>query len=83
MPDIPWKPSLSNRPGLNAFKCAEACLSVQPGLRRPITVSHQMSRLSIPPPQIACAQTGNATSKFLPTSSPKNDGGVTPITSNR
>ena len=73
----------SKRPGDAARTIPAACSIETPGLRRPITVSHHMlpeSSRAFAPCQAGSAQIGIATSNVRPTSRPKNDGGVTPMT---
>src|ERR1035441_1156539 len=55
--------------------------AVQPGLRRPMAESHQLVRFRAR--LFRSEHKGTATSNRLPTSTPKNCGGVTPITGNQ
>src|SRR5437763_15541760 len=67
-----------------AVSCALACSTVTPGFRRPNDARNHTSDLSSPdcgPRKTASAQTGTATSNVRPTSTPVNDGGVTPTMS--
>ncbi len=71
-------------PADNARTWASARSMVQPGFRRPVTVSHQTApffRRSNSGRIVAVAQIGTATSNVRPTSGPKNPAGVTPMTS--
>ncbi len=73
-------------PGDSACKCALARWAVHPGFSRPIIESHQAWWTGMRPFLSSAirrsAQSGIATSYRLPTSTPKKEGGVTPMTGN-
>src|SRR5439155_954487 len=66
------------RPGLSARMCSAERATLQPCFSRPVTLSQNQSRRSSALPHAAAAQIGRAISNRLPTSRPKNSGGVTP-----